>query len=328
MIFARRTPTRLDLTEEAAEGRDATMMPAMYAAISGLEVHQTMLDVTANNLANVDTAGYKAQRTTFTDELSQTLTAGAGSTANNGGTNPKQVGLGVQLGSIDNMMTMGSLQSTGNPTDVAIQGNGFLRVGLTTGVPDNTKPLLNVPTNLQFTRAGNLTTNAQGFLTTQSGQYVVGKNAVPTTAATTPPSTTYQPGAVDTNIVIPPGSTDISIGQDGSVSYVDQAPASATFGQRVTGAYISLATFPNEAGLQRDGGSNWSATSNSGPANPAGTPNTVGFGQTIAGSIEMSNVDLATEFTNMITAQRGYEANSKVISTADQMLQTVTAMKQ
>jgi flagellar hook protein FlgE len=95
----------------------------------------------------------------------------------------------------------------------------------------------------------------------------------------------------------------------------------------VNAGYISLATFPNEAGLQRDGGSNWSANASSGAAT-TGTPTVGGFGSTISGSLEMSNVDLATEFTNMITAERGYQANSKVITTADTMLSTVVNMVQ
>src|SRR5579859_7062388 len=102
------------------------MMRGMYAAISGLEAHQTMLDVTANNLANVDTIGYKGQRTTFSSELAELLSNGSAQTATNGGTNPTQIGLGVQVGSIDNIMTAGSMQATGNVLDVAIQGQGFL----------------------------------------------------------------------------------------------------------------------------------------------------------------------------------------------------------
>jgi flagellar hook protein FlgE len=294
------------------------MMPAMYAAISGLEVHQTMLDVTANNLANVDTIGYKAQRTTFVDELAQTISGGSGKTVDNGGTNPRQIGLGVQLGSIDSMMQMGSLQSTSNPLDVAIQGDGFLRVGQSDGSSTSA-----VPATIQYTRAGNLTTDPNGYLTTQSGLYVIGKNAI---ASGTGTSTTYSPGTADTLIQIPQPSTQVSIGQDGGVSYVDGSKTSPTYGQRVTAGYLSLATFPNAAGLERDGGSLWSQGANSG-APSVGTPDTGTWGQTISGSLEMSNVDLATEFTNMITAQRGYEANSKVITTADQMLQNVTQMK-
>jgi flagellar hook protein FlgE len=291
------------------------MMRGMYAAISGLEAHQTMLDVTANNLANVDTIGYKAQRTTFVDELSQSITAATGPNGFNGGTNAQQVGLGAQVGSIDNMMTAGSLQTTGNPLDIAIQGSGFLQVG--NGAPGTTAPYTsNLPNSVQYTRAGNLTLNTNGFLTTQSGQYVVGATA-PSSSPTSKP----------TYINVPPGSTNVAVGQDGSVSYTDENSANPTFGQTVNAGYISLATFPNQTGLSRDGGALWSATPSSGPAT-TGTPSVGGYGQTIAGSLEMSNVDLANEFTNMITAERGYEANSKVITTADNMLNAVVNMPQ
>jgi flagellar hook protein FlgE len=294
----------------------------MYAAISGLQVHQTALDVVSNNLANTDTIGYKAQRTTFVDELSQMLSAGSGPSSQLGGTNPKQVGLGVQVGSIDNLMNAGSLQSTGNPLDIAIQGDGFLRVG--GGDPSAWA----TPSHIQYTRAGNLTVTpntatGNGYLTTQSGDYVLGYGA---TATGTAPNVTYSPntaGGPSQPIAIPNGATDVAIGQDGGLSYVDAAS-----GQRVVAGYISLASFPNEAGMQRAGGSLWNASANSGPET-TGYPTSQGFqgSQTIAGELEMSNVDLATEFTNMITAERGYQANSKVISTADEMLQTVTQMK-
>ncbi len=291
------------------------MMRGMDSAISGLEAHQTMLDVTANNLANVDTIGYKAQRTTFVDQLSENLSAATGPNGFNGGSNAKQVGLGVSVGSIDNLMGTGSQQTTGNALDVYIQGDGFLQVG--NGDPGATAPYTsNLPSTVDYTRAGNLKLNSSGFLTTQGGQYVVGSTAPSSSSSAAP-----------TYINVPPGSTNLAIGQDGSVTYTDENSTSPTFGQTVTGGYISLATFPNEAGLQRDGGSNWSATASSGTPT-TGTPSVGGFGQTISGSLEMSNVDLATEFTNMITAERGYQANSKVITTADTMLQTVVNMPQ
>jgi flagellar hook protein FlgE len=303
------------LPEEAEKGSDAPMMRGMYAAISGLEAHQTMLDVTANNLANVDTIGYKSQRSTFVDELSQTLAAPTGPNGFNGGSNAKQVGLGVQVGSIDNLMGAGSLQTTGNALDVAIQGSGFLQVG--NGAPGTSAPYTsNLPNAVQYTRAGNLTLNSAGFLTTQSGQYVVGSSAPSNSSA-----------AVPTYINVPPGSTNIAVGQDGAISYTDENSTNTTFGQTVTAGYMSLATFPNTAGLERMGGSLWSSTSSSGPAT-TGTPTINGMGMTISGTLEMSNVDLATEFTNMITAERGYQANSKVITTADAMLQSVVNMPQ
>jgi flagellar hook protein FlgE len=224
----------------------------------------------------------------------------------------------VTVGSIDNLMTTGSLQSTGNPTDVAIQGDGFLRV--TTGDPSTP---LSATQQIEYTRNGDMTINPKGYLTTQEGQYVVGHGATPSGTA---PNITYTPNSTDGYINVPPGSTDVAIGQDGSVSYVDQNSSNATYQQRVTAGYLTLSTFPNEAGLTRMGGSLWTESAASGVPS-TGTPNTQGFGQTIAGTLEMSNVDMATEFTNMIQAERGYQANSSVISTADQMLQTLVQLR-
>lgn len=284
------------------------MMRGMYAAISGLNVHQTMLDVTANNLANVDTIGYKAQRATFVDQLSQELRAATGPTATGGGNNPVQVGLGVQLGSVDNLMGEGSMQSTGNVLDIAIQGDGFFQVG--SGNAGAVPPTL--PTSYQYTRAGNFTLNSAGYLTTQNGEYVMGQ---------------ANPGTSDVNnpqgyIKIPPGSSGVAIGQNGSVTYVDSG------GNTQTAGYVSLVSFPNEAGLARAGGSLWTQSSASGAPMTTGSPQTGNLGSTISGELEQSNVDLATEFTNMITAERGFQANSRVITTADQMLQTVVQMGQ
>jgi len=275
------------------------MMRAMYAAVSGLKNHQTLLDVTANNIANVNTVGYKASRVNFADSLSQ-LEIGATAPGNGqAGRNPAQVGLGVQLGSIDNLMGEGSQQSTGETTDLSIEGEGMFIVA------DGTPPAM--PGQVEYTRAGNFTFNQEGFLTTQGGEYVLGKKAP-------------GGGVPDTYIQVPKGATDISIGQDGSVSYVPEGG-----GERVTAGYISIAKFQNEAGLQRTTGSNWIESAASGKAQD-GTPGE-GFGLTISGTLEMSNVELASEFTNMIDAQRGFEANSRVISTADEMLQNLVNLK-
>ena len=128
-------------------------------------------------------------------------------------------------------------------------------------------------------------------------------------------------GGPNNAIIVPPGSTNVTIGPDGSVNY--QTPT----GTSVTAGYISLSTFPNQAGLQRDGGSLWSATAASG-AETTGQPGTGSYGQTISGELEQSNVDMGTEFTNMIEAERGYQANASTITTADQMMQTAVEMKQ
>ena len=297
------------------------MMEGMYAAISGLDANQAMLNDTANNLANVNTVGYKASSVTFADSLTQVLRGASGPTSSTGGSNPVQIGLGVEVDATRNEMTEGAFQTTGNPLDVAIEGPGFLRVG--EGEPPAAEPYTAaIPAHIMYTRAGDMSTSAAGFLTTPSGLYVVGRAAVAKEGET---ETTYSAGTEDTYIRIPPGSTNIAIGQDGSVGYTDNNPESKTFGKRVVAGYLSLATFANESGLERVGGSLWAASANSGTPN-IGTPNTAGFGATIGGELEMSNVDLATEMTKMITAERGYQANSRVITTADTMLETLVSM--
>jgi len=293
----------------------------MYAAISGLDVNQALLNDTASNLANVNTVGYKASSMTFADSLTQVERGASGPTSTNGGSNPVQVGLGVQIDATRDEMTEGAFQTTNNPLDLAIEGSGFLRVGA--GEPPAKEPFTaKLPAQPMYTRAGDLTTNTRGFLTTQAGDYVVGRNAV---AAEGEGGTTYTVGKEDTYIQIPPGSTNVAIGQDGSVSYTNNNPESKTYQQRVVAGYISLATFANEGGLERLGGSLWAQTANSGNA-IVGTPATPGFGLTIGGELEHSNVDTATEMTKMITAERGYQANSRVITTADTMLETLVSM--
>ncbi|HLH14139.1 MAG TPA: flagellar hook-basal body complex protein, partial [Solirubrobacteraceae bacterium] len=275
----------------------------MYAAISGLDANQAMLNQTANDLANVNTVAYKSASITFADSLTQVIRGASSPTSTNGGSNPEQVGLGVQVDATINEMSEGSFQTTNSPLDVAIEGPGFLRVG--PGDPKEGELTKGLPANVNYTRAGDLTTNASGMLTTQSGEYVIGRNAVVATESET--GDTYEPGKEDTYIMIPPGSTNVSIGENGAVSYTDENKESENYLKRVTAGYLSLATFPNEEGLERLGGSLWAQTPNSGTP-LVGTPQTPGFGSTLGGELEMSNVDLATEMTNMITAERGYQA--------------------
>ena len=299
------------------------MMAGMYAAISGLDANQAMLDETANDLANVNTVGYKAASVTFADSLTQVMHGASSPTSTNGGSNPLQIGLGVEVQATINEMTEGSFQTTNDPLDVAIEGPGFLRVG--PGTPKEAELTAETPKEVKYTRAGDLTTDAQGYLTTQSGEYVVGRNAEVATESES--GDTYKAGKEETYILIPPGSSNVSIGEDGSVSYTDENSESKEFGKRVTAGYLSLATFANEDGLERLGGSLWAATANSGTP-LVGTPDTSGFGSTIGGELEMSNVDLAGEMTNMITAERGYQANSRTITVADEMLNTLVSMVQ
>ena len=286
------------------------MMRSMFAAISGLKTHQIMMDVTANDISNVNTIGYKSSRTTFKDSLSQLQRGGAGQGSGQGGSNPAQVGLGTQVGSIDTLMSSGALQSTGNALDVAIQGEGWFRIGQAT--VSGTTATLTANTQ-QYTRAGNFSRNDQGYLVTADGYYVIGRTVQSTTVTATPPG-------ADQLIQIPAGATSVAIAQDGSVSYL---PAGST--TRTVAGYVSIAKFANENGLQRASGNRWTSNAASG-AEEIGTPGG-DFGLTTSGTLEMSNVDLATEFTNMISAQRGFQANSRVISTADDMLNDLVNLK-
>jgi flagellar hook protein FlgE len=277
----------------------------MFAAISGLQAHQTMLDVAANDVSNVNTVGYKAESTTFKDALSQLQRGAAAPSAGMGGTNAIQVGLGVQLGSISNQMGAGAIQQTGNPLDLAIQGDGFFRVG------DGT--VIGSGTGYSYTRAGNFGLDSSGNLVTSDGSFVIGYGNV----AGTFPMTT----ANETKITIPAGGKDVTIGADGVVSYVDSSGTTQKLAQ------ISMAKFPNDAGLQRISGNLFAQTNNSGtPANAVPGDSASGMGTLASGAVEMSNVDLAQEFTTMITAQRGYEANSRVISIADELLQNLVQL--
>jgi flagellar hook protein FlgE len=221
-----------------------TMMRGMYSAISGLKAHQVALDVTANDLANVNTVGYKGARATFQDSLTQVQRGGAAAGGATGGANPAQVGLGTQLGGIDAMMGQGAFQATGNATDIAIQGEGFFRVG--SGNPAAGAGSI---ADVQYTRAGNFTRNSEGYLTTQDGQYVIGR-----TAGT---------GGADTFIQVPPGSSNFAVGANGEVSYVDGT------GARATAGFLQLAKFSNIAGLERTGANAWRETAASGARSSA-----------------------------------------------------------
>ena len=284
------------------------MMRGMYSAISGLKNHQIMLDVTANDLANVNTVGFKASRVSFRDSLAQLQRSGASATTGTAGAKSAQIGLGVQLGSIDNLMTNGAFQSTGSPYDVAVQGSGWFRVSDDASAPNDATD--------EYTRAGNFTLTDTGYLATQDGWRVVGFGCDPDTGAlsATPP-------AGEAFIQIPTDATDVAVSPNGAVTYT---PAAG--GTRKYAGFMSLTSFPSEAGLERAAANRWRQNPSSGTG-VTDVPGAQGLGSTIGGVLEMSNVDLATEFTNMITAQRGFEASSRVLSTADEMLQDLVNLK-
>lgn len=319
------------------------MLRSMYSGISGMKNFQTKLDVIGNNIANVNTYGFKKGRTIFTDIMSQTINGATAPGQNLGGVNAKQVGLGSSLAAIDTVQNGGSIQTTARVLDLAISGDGFFQVSPTS---KKTSEFTEAP---MYTRAGNLYLDKEGYLVTNSGLYVQGfasggdLPAVP--PATTPTFTSLTPaevtGTFDFNnktltpaatganaplavaykpIKVPTDAKSMSIGKDGSVTYVDSAGTLRWAGQLV------LAKFPNAGGLEKVGGNLFQGSSNSGTPtlNFAGQS---GLGSIESGALEMSNVDLSEEFTEMIVAQRGFQANTRIITTSDEILQELVNLK-
>ena len=274
------------------------MLRSMYAGVSGLRTHQQMMDVTGNNIANVSTSGFKSSATVFQDTLSQTLAGAAAPTADGtvppfGGTNPAQIGLGVRLGGISTNLAQGSSQLTGRATDIAVQGDGYF--------------VIQTGNEALYTRAGSFSLDARGQLTTPAGGLVLGIDDEPITVPVD--------GSIESFTIAPDGKVN-GVKSDGT-------------GIELLGQ-IKIATFANPAGLAKVGGSLLRATVNSGPViegDDAGVPGADGRGLLAVGVLEMSNVDLAQEFTNLVIAQRGFQANSRVITTSDEILQELVNLK-
>ena len=257
------------------------MNPALWAAKTGLDAQQTRMTVTSNNLANVNTNGFKKGRAVFEDLLYQNVRQVGGSTSQDTvAPSGVHLGTGVRVVATEKIYTQGGLTQTDNALDVAIEGRGFFQIQM----PDG---------NLAYTRDGNFQLSAQGQMVTSSG-YIL------------------QPG-----ISIPEGTQSITIGRDGVVSVRVSGQATP-----VQVGQLQLTDFVNPAGLEPLGENLLAETTASGPAQQ-GTPGQNGLGQTTQGSVEASNVNVVEELVNMISAQRVYETNSKVITAADRMLGTI-----
>jgi flagellar hook protein FlgE len=417
------------------------MLRSMFSGVSGLRSHQTMMDVIGNNIANVNTVGYKSSTTVFQDLLSQTLRGAGVATDTQGGTNPAQVGLGVRVAGVTTSFTQGASQLTGRATDLSIQGDGFFvarqgnenlftragslsfdalgrlvspdggviqgwsadasgAINTNAGVNDIVMPLgqsiapsasetVRVGGNLNATQtvgdelitsitvyddqgaAHNITL---GFTKTAAGwdmqvyepdgadadtdpDAIAGATASLTfdpstgemTAPTTPPTFTPTVGEWTNPVTLDFGTAgdpealqqfagpnsvqalsqdgsalgslqSFSIGQDGIVTGVFSNGRNRPIGQ------LALAAFANPTGLDKVGGSLYRPTVNSGLAN-IGTAGSGGRGTLQGSTLEMSNVDLAQEFTSLIVAQRGFQANSRVITASDELLQDLVNLK-
>jgi flagellar hook protein FlgE len=266
------------------------MLRALFSGISGLRTHSQMLDVTSNNIANVNTIGFKSVQTTFEDALSQTLTSASAATANTGGTTAIQIGLGVRLASTNTNLSQGSNQITNRNKDVLINGDGFFAVQ-----QDGAQ---------RYTRAGSFNLDIRGHLVTPDGALVEDSTGAP----------------LDLSALQSGTYTSWSISTAGQVVAIDSSGATTVLGT------IGVAMFPNADGLARAGNTTFIATTDSGAAT-VGAPGAGGRGSLTPGQLETSNVDLSQELTNLIIAERGFQANSRVITTSDEVLQTLVNLK-
>jgi flagellar hook protein FlgE len=410
------------------------MLRSMFSAISGLRAHQTKLDVTGNNIANVNTVGFKGSQTVFQDTLSQVLSNGGAPTAERGGTNPAQVGLGVKVAGVTTNFGQGSTQNTGRATDFLISGDGFFvtqagneqtytragsfsfdgsgklvtpdgsvlqgwmarpdgtvdtngaiedlsvpygqvmppKVSTEGGVRGNLSSATTGGTAVQsqitmydslgrahqisttFTKDTTVANRWSVTLTDETGATLVTSPAAPvvnfnpTTGAPSLTSFTFTPSATMVASWPGPVTMDISdVSQFGSASSLvpteqdGYAPGtlqsfSLSADGTIVGVYsnslrqnigqLALATFANPAGLEKAGNSSFRVGNNSGTA-VVGRAGAGGAGTLTAGALEMSNVDLAEEFTGLIVAQRGFQANSRVITSSDEVLQDLVNLK-
>ncbi len=255
------------------------MMKALYTSATGMKAHQFLLDVISNNLANVNTTGYKRVQANFQDLLYDKIVP-AGSESAQGVVNPTglQVGSGVRVVSTNKVYSQGVPENTGRAFDLAIQGNGFFQVTH----PDG---------SVVYTRDGTFRLNSNGELVTSEGL-------------------SLQPA-----ITVSSDSIGVSVGSDGTVSSQSSDGSSQSLGQ------ITLATFPNSAGLESMGRNLLRETTASG-APVTGTAGQNGIGEVMQGFRENSNVEVVTELVNLIVAQRAYETSSRAIKASDDMLQT------
>jgi flagellar basal-body rod protein FlgG len=258
----------------------------LYIAATGMAAQELNVQVIANNIANMQTTGYKRQAAVFEDLLYEHVRRIGTQTNDQGNILPVgvDIGSGVKTVGTPRIMTQGTLLPTGVETNVAVRGEGFFKILM----PDGT---------FSYTRDGSFQLDNQGRLVTANGNLV-------------------QPG-----ITVPQNATSLTINQQGQVSVVPAGTTTPT----VLGT-LTLTRFINKGGLLPIGDNLFQETPASGPPQD-GTAGIDGAGDLQQGNLEQANVDAVTEISNLITAQRSYEMNSKVISAADQMLQTANQMK-
>lgn len=261
------------------------MIRALWTSATGMVAQQVNLDIVANNLANVNTTGFKRDRADFQDLMYQALRV-QGVTTEGGNQIPTgiNIGHGTILAAVQKLFSQGNYQQTENELDLAVEGNGFLQITLPSG-------------ETAYTRSGSLKTDSQGRVVTADGYLL------------------------SPNLTIPQGTINISIESDGTVS----ATVQGQLAPQQLGT-IELATFSNPSGLKAVGKNLFMETDASGTA-VTGKPGENGLGTVLQGYLENSNVNVVQEMVNMIVGQRAYEANSKSIQAADEMLRQANNLR-
>ncbi|GAB2491227.1 flagellar hook-basal body complex protein [Alkalibacterium psychrotolerans] len=285
------------------------MLNSLFSGITGMKGQQTKMDVIANNISNVNTTGFKAQRVRFQDMISETNANAQGpNNGGRGGLNAQQVGLGTQVAATDVMMQGGSLQFTGRALDFGIQNgdNSFFVVSEDGGDSGM----------MQYTRDGGFYTDNEGNLTTSNGFRLMGYSE----------ANMGNPSAANLEALAIPQERDGLTLQDYSIDNTGTILGTYSDGNAYVIGRIAMSNFANPDGLEKAGENIYNASANSGVPQYGG-PSDDGFGLVRSGFMEMSNVDLATEFTEMIVASRAYQANSRSITTSDEMLQELINLK-
>ena len=337
------------------------MLRSLYSGISGMKVNQTKLDVIGNNLANVSTTAFKGSRVNFSTTISQTLGSASAASDSLGGVNGKQVGLGAQIASIDKIMSQGSMQSTSRSLDVAVDGSGYFMVATGPALTGNANDSItianngigNMPANnsVAYTRDGSFVLDNEGNLLTSKGYRVLGF-----AMETTDPVTNKTGDNIDDdgNVLYVESNNDtkaiddklvslkipdkvikngakvavksFNISADGLITGVLETGEITALGQ------IAMSSFKNEVGLTEIGNNMYEPSGSSGAAIISSGKNSAnrtssGYGDILQGYLEMSGVDMAEQFTDMIVATKAFQAAGKTITTGDEILSEIINLK-
>lgn len=343
------------------------MLRSLYSGISGMKVNQTKLDVIGNNLANVSTTAFKGSRVNFSTTISQTLGSASAASDSLGGVNGKQIGLGAQISSIDKIMSQGSMQSTSRSLDVAVDGSGYFMVATGPALTGDAKDSITIVNNgvgtmpanssVAYTRDGSFVLDNEGNLLTSKGYRVLGF-AMQTTNPVNGGNidnieadgkvlyveSNNQTKAIDDKLVslkIPDKVIKVdaqgkrtevavksfNISADGLITGVLETGEITALGQ------IAMSSFKNEVGLTDIGNNMYEPSGSSGAAiissgkNSTAGRNSSGYGDILQGYLEMSGVDMAEQFTDMIVATKAFQAAGKTITTGDEILSEIINLK-